>query len=234
MACPFPHNREPSKAAARRLLDQMATSFGLWSMARPCLLLLLTILATLSPSATAEICSFWDKGCVDPLAQTAIPFKFDPLFLETMNFFYAFDADSQGKGQAPMIKTGFWIGYQASTNNSVININRTSEIAVRVGNLTGTPSGGNNGCDGVWGSSCSNDLKTYLQETILEYVQNADTYSNPLSNVIHSFRSTPPILPNCSPTLFEVQNIPVICKFTNTRAAYPDVLTRFASICVGR
>lgn len=194
----------------------------------------MTILATLSPSATAEICSFWDKGCVDPLAQTAIPFKFDPLFLETMNFFYVFDADGRGKGQAPMVKTGFWIGYQASTNNSVININRTSEIAVRVGNLTGAPSGGNNGCDGVWGSSCSTDLKTYLKENILEYVQNADTYTNPLSNVIHSFRSTPPILPNCPPTLFEVQNIPVICKSTSTLASSLDVLTRFASICVGR
>lgn len=203
-------------------------------MARPCLLVLMTILATLSPSATAEICSFWDKGCVDPLAQTAIPFKFAPLFLETMNFYYAFDADSRGKGQAPMIKTGFWVGYQASTNNSVININRTSEIAVRVGNLTGAPSGGNNGCDGVWGSACSTDLKTYLQETILEYVQSADTYTNPLSNVLHSFRSTPPILPNCPPTLFEVQNIPVICKFTSTRASYLDVLTRVASIRVGR
>ncbi|KAL4778041.1 hypothetical protein BJX76DRAFT_167775 [Aspergillus varians] len=186
----------------------MAASFTSWSMARPCLFLLM-IITTLSPPATAEICSFWDTGCIDPLAQTAISFTFPPLFLETINFYYAFDADVRGRGQSPMTKAGFWIGYEPYINNSVIDVNRTSEVAVRVGNLTGSPSGANNGCDGVWGSECSKNLKDFLQKTLFELVASGKSYSDPLGTVIGSFRASPPIVPNCPPSLFEVYHFPV-------------------------
>ncbi|KAL4737723.1 hypothetical protein BDV11DRAFT_149660 [Aspergillus similis] len=186
----------------------MATLRTSWSTARPYLFLLI-IIATLSPPATADFCSFWDTGCVDPLAQTAISFKFPPLFLEPINFYYAFDADARGKGQEPMTKAGFWIGYEAYVNNSAIDINRTSEIAVRVGNLTGTPSGDNNGCDGVWGTDCSMNLKSYLQQTIFTLVTSGKSYEDPLRTVIGSFRDNPPPVPNCPPPLFDVQRFPV-------------------------
>ncbi|KAL4916858.1 hypothetical protein BDW62DRAFT_185433 [Aspergillus aurantiobrunneus] len=186
----------------------MAAFLGSWSMTRPCLFLLM-IIATLSPPATADICSFWDSGCVDPLAQTAIGFKFPPLFLESINFYFAFDADARGKGQEPMTKAGFWIGYEAYINNSVIDVNRTSEVAVRVGNLTGTPYGDNNGCDGVWGTDCSRNLKDYLKQTIMKLVASGESYSDPLSTVIGSFRDNPPVISNCPPSLFDVQRFPV-------------------------
>ncbi|KAL4806185.1 hypothetical protein BDV18DRAFT_123881 [Aspergillus unguis] len=182
----------------------MAALFSPWPMAR---LYLVMVLTMFSP-ATADMCSFWDTGCVDPLAQTAIAFTFPPLFLETINFYYAFDADAQGSGKAPMVKAGFWIGYEAYINNSVIDANRTSEIAVRVGNLTGTPSGNNNGCDGVWGSDCSTNLKHFLQKTIYELIMEGSPYEDPLHTVIGSFRENPPPVSNCPPLLFDVQRFP--------------------------
>ncbi|KAL2868168.1 uncharacterized protein BJX67DRAFT_380366 [Aspergillus lucknowensis] len=175
-------------------------------MAGPCLLLLMLI-TSFSP-VSAEICSFWDSGCVDPLAQTAISFKLPPLFLEPINFYYAFDADARGKGQEPMIKASYWIGYEAYINNSVIDINRTSEIAVRVGNLTGTPSGENNGCDGVWGSECSKNFKDFFQKIIFDLITAGDSYNNPLGTVIESFLAHPPLISNCPPPLFDVQQFP--------------------------
>ncbi|KAL5002865.1 hypothetical protein BDV10DRAFT_86287 [Aspergillus recurvatus] len=185
----------------------MAALRTLWSTARPYLFLLM-IIATISSPATADLCSFWDTGCVDPLAQTAISFTFPPLFLEPINFYYAFDADVRGKGQEPMTKAGFWIGYEAYVNNTAIDVNRTSEIAVRVGNLTGTPSGNNNGCDGVWGSDCSMNLKRHLQETLFTLITSGKSYEDPLRTVIGSFRDNPPPVPNCPP-LFDVQRFPV-------------------------
>ncbi|RDW74376.1 uncharacterized protein DSM5745_07038 [Aspergillus mulundensis] len=177
-------------------------------MARP-YLFLLAIIATIFSPATAGLCNFWDTECVDPLAQTAISITFPPLFLESINFYYAFDADARGKGQEPMTKAGFWIGYEAYVNNSAIDINRTSEIAVRVGNLTGTPSGNNNGCDGVWGSDCSMNLKNYLRQTLFDLVTSGKSYQDPLRTVIGSFRDNPPPVKNCPPPLFDVQRFPV-------------------------
>ncbi|KAI9374226.1 hypothetical protein BJX61DRAFT_540959 [Aspergillus egyptiacus] len=163
---------------------------------------------SISPAA-ADMCYFWDTGCVDPLAQTAISFRFPPLFLEPINFYFAYDADARGKGQAPMIKAGYWIGYEAYVDNSVMDVNRTSEIAIRVGNLTGTPSGGNNGCDGVWGSECSMNLKKTFKEYIYELVTSGSSYSDPLRTVVDALRAHPPHIANCPPPFFDVQHFPV-------------------------
>lgn len=192
----------------------MAAFFTSWPMARLSLFVL-TIITTISP-ATADICSFWDTGCVDPLAQTAVAFTFPPLFLETINFYYAFDADPQGRGQTPTVKVGYWIGYEAYINNSVIDVNRTSEVAVRVGNLTGTPSGQNNGCDGVWGSACSKNLIDFLQKTIYELVVSGSSYEDPLDTVIQSFRKSPPPVSNCPSLLFDVQTFPGSRKYPDS------------------
>ncbi|KAL4870312.1 hypothetical protein BDV12DRAFT_166129 [Aspergillus spectabilis] len=187
----------------------MAVLFRSWSMSRPYLIFLMLV-ATLSNPATAEMCSFWDSGCVDPLAQTAISLKFPPLFLETINFYYAFDADARGKGQEPMTKASYWIGwYEAYVNRSTIDVNRTSEIAVRVGNLTGTPSGGNNGCDGVWGSECSKNLKDFFKDTMFKMMNQGKSYENPLDTLIGSLRDNPPVIQNCPPPFFDVQHFPV-------------------------
>lgn len=130
--------------------NAMASIRGLFNSAAG-LSILLTVLALLH-CGSAQMCSFWESGCIDPLAQTAVPIDFSPLFPDPITFFYAFDELISGKGQGPMTKTSYWLRYQdRNINKDAVTSNRTSEIALRVGNLTGTPSGTTNGCDGIWG-----------------------------------------------------------------------------------
>ncbi|PYH95303.1 hypothetical protein BO71DRAFT_290475, partial [Aspergillus ellipticus CBS 707.79] len=173
----------------------------------PCLGLLL-LLATLIPSGAAQVCSFWSGSCVDALAQTAVTFSFPPLFDGSLNLYYGFDANSHGKGQEPMTKVSYWLGYGAVINNSVIDANRTSEIGLRIGNLTGTPSGHNNGCDGVWGPQCSSDLKSLLKQALYGLTTSGAYYNYPLDTVLSEMLINRPYLSNCPPPLFDVSGIP--------------------------
>ncbi|GIJ99405.1 hypothetical protein Aspvir_001537 [Aspergillus viridinutans] len=186
----------------------MSVQLGSGSVFRPGWMLLILVLVAL-PSAIAQFCTFWDGGCVDPLAQTAINFEFPPLFLDDIALYYGFDANPSGKGQDPMVKASFWLAYDPHRiNTSVITANRTSEIAFRVGNLTGTPSGPSNGCDGVWGPQCTHDLKELLKGAMYELTAKGD-YTYPLQTVINQMLVNPPVLSNCPPPFFDVQSLPV-------------------------
>jgi hypothetical protein len=168
------------------------------------------MLATILQPGLAQVCSFWDGGCVDPYAQTAVSFGFSPLFLDDLSFYYAYDANNRGKGNEPMTKASFWMGYAARhIDNSVIDSNRTLEVGLRVGNLTGTPAGGNNGCDGVWGPQCSINLKETLKQAIFQLSVKGEYYTYPLDTVLHEMIVNPPTLSNCPPPFFDVQRIPV-------------------------
>ncbi|RLL97386.1 hypothetical protein CFD26_104129 [Aspergillus turcosus] len=171
-------------------------------------MLLILVLAAL-PSTIAQFCTFWDGGCVDPLAQTAVNFDFPPLFLDDITLYYGFDANPSGKGQEPMVKASFWLSYDPQRiDSAAITANRTSEIAFRVGNLTGTPSGPSNGCEGVWGPDCTRDLKELLKGAIYELSTKGD-YTYPLQTVINQMLVNPPFLENCPPSFFDVQSFPV-------------------------
>lgn len=183
------------------------TGLGSWS--RLYVLLLLLLLSFLH-STSAQLCTFWDGGCVDPMAQTAISFGLPPLFLEDVNLYYAYDADSQGKGHGPMTKVSYWLRYARLINSTAIDTNRTSELSLRVGNLTGTPSGGHNGCDGIWGPRCSKDLKSLFRGAIYELATEGDYNSHPLQTVLDKLQNTKPFLENCPPQFFDVQSAPVI------------------------
>ncbi|EAW11630.1 uncharacterized protein ACLA_093290 [Aspergillus clavatus NRRL 1] len=183
---------------------------GTGSVSRPGWLLL-TLLVVILPSTVAQFCTFWDGGCVDPLAQTAVTFDFPPLFLDDITLYYGFDANPSGKGQDPMIKASFWLRYDANRiDNSVIHVNRTSEIAFRVGNLTGTPSGGSNGCEGVWGQQCTDNLRDLLKGAFYELSMKGESYSYPLQAVLNKMLAHPPFLSNCPPQFFsDLQSLPV-------------------------
>lgn len=199
---------------SRRFPSPMAPSFAMRSTSRPWSLLVLWPLLLLWTaglhSSHAQLCTFWDGGCIDPMAQTAISLDLPPLFHENVNLYYAYDANSRGKGHGPMTKVGFWLRYARHINSSAINMNRTSELSMRVGNLTGTPSGGNNGCDGIWGPKCSRDLKRLLGNAIYDLSNDGDYNDNPLQTVLDQMQSMPPYLENCPPQFFDVQSIPVI------------------------
>lgn len=193
----------------------MAPKLGLGLTVQPWMLFLGVCLALLQGSA-AQFCSFWNNGCIDPLAQTAIGFDFHPLFTNPIYLYYGFDASASGKGEGPMTKTGFWLRYQdRHVNKSAIDNNRTSEVAVRVGNLTGVPSGSNNGCDGIWGAECSQDIKTSLQHSIWRLASSGHAYDRPLQWALQHMMQYPPSLPSCPPPVLDVAQIPVqgMCQF---------------------
>ena len=185
----------------------MTSSTGLGFSALPWVLA--AVLALLH-SASAHFCSFWNQGCIDPLAQTAVAFDFKPLFTDPITLYYSFDFSPSGRGEGPMTKTAFWLGYHdRNINPYAVNTNSTSEIALRVGNLTGTPSGANNGCDGIWGSHCSRDIKVALQNAIYHLATSGNYYEQPLTAALDLFMAFPPPLHSCGAPVFDVASIPV-------------------------
>ncbi|KAJ9247310.1 hypothetical protein DTO207G8_8189 [Paecilomyces variotii] len=165
----------------------------------------------------AQTCAFTDDSCIDPLAQTAVPLSFSPLFPQNITFYYGFDAaylsaseglSLDGQSEGPIVKGSFWLGYGSHMSSTDVHANHTSEVAVRVGNLTGSPSGGNNGCDGVWGSECSQEIKHLLQGSIYDLSVMGSYYTNPLQTVLRQLWQTPLAIVSCPSTLFTVQTIP--------------------------
>ncbi|KAF7712167.1 Uncharacterized protein PECH_001014 [Penicillium ucsense] len=168
------------------------------------------LLLLLLPGGWAQMCSFWETACIDPLAQTAVPLDFSPLFPDPVTFYYGFDELSTGKGRGPMTKAGFWLRYRnEGINMAVVTSNRTSEVALRIGNLTGTPSGNTNGCDGVWGRSCSGDVKSALRHAIFNLISSGEVYSKPLEAALNHMMHDHPRMPNCGAPIFDVASIPV-------------------------
>ncbi|KAJ5887806.1 hypothetical protein N7495_007847 [Penicillium taxi] len=167
------------------------------------------ILLVLACQSSAQFCSFWNGACIDPLAQTAVKFNFSPLFINPITLYYGFDASLSGKGNGPMTKTAFWLRYQNSNiDPSVVDMNRTSEIALRVGNLTGIPSGSNNACDGIWGRQCTNGIKMALKTGIFHLARSGEYYSKPLETVLSQLMMVQPEL-LCGAPIFDVASIPV-------------------------
>ncbi|OQE28430.1 hypothetical protein PENSTE_c003G03748 [Penicillium steckii] len=171
---------------------------------------LLVAVLSLLQLTSAQFCSFWSRDCIEPLAQTAVPFSFQPLFPDPITLFYGFDALSSGKGQGPMTKTAFWLGYQdRNINQYAIDTNRTTEIALRIGNLTGSPAGGNNGCDGLWSDHCTRVIKKTIQSTIFHLASTTNHYHNPLELALEHLMWNNPSLDPCPPQVFDVASIPV-------------------------
>ncbi|OJJ42886.1 hypothetical protein ASPZODRAFT_147049 [Penicilliopsis zonata CBS 506.65] len=171
-------------------------------------LLLAVFLAPIVTGVSAQICSFWDATCIDPLAQTAVSVGFEPLFPDPVTFYYGFDATSQSNG-VPMTKASYWLRYSSNyLAPSAIDANRTSEVALRVGNLTGQPWGPNNGCDGVWGPECSSNLKAAIQANMFTLFTSGQYYQNPLSTVLDQFLSSSSPVAGCPHSMFQVQAIP--------------------------
>ncbi|KAJ5623991.1 hypothetical protein N7510_000300 [Penicillium lagena] len=177
------------------------------SLGRPSLL---AVLLMLFHCGAAQFCSFWNTGCVDPVAQTAVSLQFQPVFPDPVTFFYGFDASPLGKGEGPMTKVAYWLRYQDNhVNHDAVDANRTSEVALRIGNITGVPSGGNNGCDGIWGPPCSEDLKGSLRNTMFHMATSGEYHHKPLEAALAHMIAWPPTLETCPPQMFEVASIPV-------------------------
>jgi hypothetical protein len=171
---------------------------------------ILGVLLLLLHCGAAQFCSFWTTGCIDPVAQTAVSLDFQPIFPDPVTLFYGFDASVSGKGEGPMTKVAYWLRYQDNhVNHDAVDGNRTSEIALRIGNITGVPSGGNNGCDGIWGPPCSEHLKGILRGTMFHMATSGEYHHKPLEAALAQMIAWPPKLESCPPPMFDVASIPV-------------------------
>ncbi|KAK2872128.1 hypothetical protein FQN49_002538 [Arthroderma sp. PD_2] len=113
--------------------------------------------------------------CIKPDARGSVSFEFKPLFPKDVNFVYAFDSQNQseidnqylppGSTPKPYSKVSFWVEYPES--NLVPSAHTETYMAVLMNeNITGVPSGGNNGCDGVWGDKCSANIEAWVKAEV--------------------------------------------------------------------
>jgi hypothetical protein len=126
-------------------------------------------------SSSGATCEFDNTSCVDPAARGSTTFNFAPIFPEGATFVYAFDTKSLEEAQnetiapgniaEPSSKVSFWIEYTETNLNSAAHY-ETDMVFLVNENITGTPSGGSNGCDGVWGETCSEQVKELIAREI--------------------------------------------------------------------
>lgn len=166
--------------------------------------------------AVADYCTFDNGNCIDGLAQVSVSFQFDAISPVPLNFYYGYDAGwgSPSNENACAVKVGYWLQYDRGTvtefNSNIRGINWTTEVALRIGNLGGYVGGANNGCDGVWGGNCSENLKTFLRSSLFNLSTSGQPYDLPLDTVLQPLTtgSPGPIIDGCPSTLFDLDLIP--------------------------
>lgn len=172
------------------------------------------VLANFVFPVTAYYCSFNDGTCIDGLAQVSVSFQFPSISPSQLFFYYAFDAGLSNQNGTSSVKVGYWLQYDhdqlASYNKQSPDTNWTTEAALRIGNLGGYVRGSNNGCDGVWGSACSENLKSFLQSSIFNLSRQGVPYEMPLQTVLQPLTdsSAGPVIEGCPSSIFELNNIP--------------------------
>ncbi|DAA78700.1 TPA_exp: Uncharacterized protein A8136_2485 [Trichophyton benhamiae CBS 112371] len=143
----------------------------LWLFFTICLLRIEAAIAMYDPCLVDE--TF--QKCLYPKARGSVHFEFKPLFPKGVDFVYSFDSETQedadqqyvpeGSVAAPDSKVAFWLEYPEVNLNPAAHT-ETYMVVLANENFTGDPSGGNNGCDGLWGAKCSRSLAAWFKAEI--------------------------------------------------------------------
>ena len=178
----------------------------------------------ISSTVTGLFCEFSDLGCLNPLAQQGTPVTFSSLFPAPIRFIYSFDYHGAFEHESahyvnsigthyhsgPTIKVSYWLEYgQQRPSPSSKKGNWTSEVALRIGNLTGVTGHWSSGCDSVWGVQCSVSLRNFLRHALMELSTSGCHYENPLDTILQQLRDSSPAIPFCPSSIFQVAYIPV-------------------------
>lgn len=194
------------------------------------------VLISLLP-ATQAFCDFWDETCLDGLAQVSTRIKFEPLFPKPIELFFGYDAYPPSIRKNPkhsrnsekyyedtvdeddkkdlLVKLSYWLDYDrdrvlaAWTPNVTNPGNWTTEVALRVGNLTAYTGGGNHGCDNVWGPTCSVRLKDYVRQSLYDLSNSRRNFDSPLKAIMDQMKWTSAMVPGCPSSFFEMGYTPV-------------------------
>ncbi|EGD93698.1 hypothetical protein TESG_01236 [Trichophyton tonsurans CBS 112818] len=143
----------------------------LWILFTICLLRIDAAVATNDPCSVDQ--TF--QKCLNPKARGSVHLEFKPLFPKGVDFVYAFDSETQeeadqqyvpeGSVAAPDSKVAFWLEYPEVNLNPAAHMDTFLEVLMNE-NFTGDPSGGNNGCDGLWGTKCSQSLVAWFKAEV--------------------------------------------------------------------
>ncbi|KAL5337757.1 hypothetical protein BJX70DRAFT_368685 [Aspergillus crustosus] len=158
--------------------------------------LLLYILPLAATAATAADTCNYDKptNCINVQAKGTHSFSFDPYFTENATFVYAIDSITD-----EVQKTAFWLEYPVLyTNNDARNI---SQVGMLFTNASGSPGGGNNGCNNLLSEQCTKNLKDALKWGVLANLQ--DQQNQSLSNALRGLAENPLRNLSCPTDLFD-------------------------------
>jgi hypothetical protein len=99
---------------------------------------------------------------ISPDAHGSQFFAFRPLF-PTITFHYGLQFNTSNTEWV-----GFWIDYPSARTDP--NANVITTLSILYSNSTGSPGGDNNGCDGCFGKTCSDNLKDLLKRNMIHAV----------------------------------------------------------------
>lgn len=159
-------------------------------------------------SAQGACDHYLDDDCIDAYGEAT--FEFDPIFDEPLTFAYGFrvyfndEMDSSLMGtpsgyDGDVNRLKAWLSYDNSTVNIDRSANRSSDVAVLFTNTSGTVGGGNNGCDGLLGKECADNLIDILKWSVIH----ADDYPLTTFSTVDKFRQTPLTNLSCPAGIFE-------------------------------
>lgn len=174
-----------------------------------CLLATILALHSAAVAAQGKCDHYLDQDCVDAFG--SVSFEFQPLFSSAPRFAYGFRVYFEGEISSTLVghplnyrgdtnEAKMWLEYANETLNIDTSANRTTHFATLLTNATGTVSGGSNGCEGLLGADCVNNLKDVLKWAV---VLSPDYQRNVFDNNVGKFQTTPLTNLSCPAGIFD-------------------------------
>ncbi|KAJ5098657.1 hypothetical protein N7532_005658 [Penicillium argentinense] len=184
-----------------------------------------------SRMVVADTCDYYNLGnCINVQSEGSQSFEFKPLFPENPTLVYAIDELTSTEIQIETDKDplwqpdeaqriSFWLEYPViNTTNEAFTL---SQIGMLFTNVTGELGGGNNGCDGILGQQCAENLKDVLKWMLLEEVDGSSEDEKVLHNVLSELESRPLYNLSCPHDIFDDSAL-TLEKALAVEAVYDD------------
>ncbi|KAL5361525.1 hypothetical protein BJX96DRAFT_176312 [Aspergillus floccosus] len=167
----------------------------------------------------AQTCDYYDTGnnCINVQSKGSKSFEFRPLFPEDPTIVYAIDELSEDEIQMETDqgylgnpdaaqRTTFWLEY--SSMNATKEAFSISQIGMLFTNATKAAEGGNNGCDGLLGQDCVENLKDALKWKIIRNLRGDSSDERVLAQVFRDLKMRPMYNLSCPRDIFDDEALP--------------------------
>jgi hypothetical protein len=173
-----------------------------------------SFLSLSASTAMAQSCDYYNKGdnCINVHIKGTKSFEFKPLFPEDPTLVYAVDELSKNEIQMEIDqgymgntdvaqRTTFWLEH--SNMNDTEEAMSISQIGMLFTNASGAVYGGNNGCDGLLGEECVENLKDVLKWNIIRNMRGDPADKEVLAEVFRDLKRRPMYNLSCPHDLFD-------------------------------